>query len=385
MDISKRVIGNYTVDLLKSVLFDSTPKNKPEALSWHEIYDFCNNHNVSAMAYYAVKKLCLSENELSEFYEDYKKFTLREARQQLMTERLLSDFDKEKIECMPMKGFSLKTLYPIENMRYSVDIDMYINGDKATAANEVMLKNGFRFHSAEYEQLIYYKQPIYNYELHTSIVESGMTGSEYFSKAYDRGVPYLNYNFARCMNNEDLVIHSVVHFYKHFVGEGAGLRFLLDLYLINTKLDFDKDYVKKTLCDMKLYEFYKRMTHLSEIWFGKEEYTEDYEKIADFIFLNNTFGDSDVGASNRANLDKSKKISIFRRILNHLKWWFLGLEDMKKFYPVLNKAPFLLPFCWIHKGVKTLIKKPQAIKRETEKLKLSMDIKKIYKLSGIDE
>ena len=136
---------------------------------------------------------------------------------------------------------------------------------------------------------------------------------------------------------------------------------------------------------MKLYEFYKRMTHLSRIWFDEEEYTPDYEKIADFIFLNNAFGNFDVGASNRANIDRSQKVTTAKRVTSHLKWWFLGLEDMKKFYPVLKKAPFLLPFCWVHKGIKTLIKKPQSIKREKDKLKLSMDIKKVYKLSGLDE
>ena len=47
--------GNYVVSLLKSVLNDAKPADKPDDFDWETIYNFCNTHNVSAMAYYAIK------------------------------------------------------------------------------------------------------------------------------------------------------------------------------------------------------------------------------------------------------------------------------------------------------------------------------------------
>ena len=76
--------------------------------------------------------------------------------------------------------------------------------------------------------------------------------------------------------------------------------------------------------------------------------------------------------------------SKLKKYLSYLKWWFLGVDEMKKFYPVLEKAPFLLPFCWVHKGVKTLIFKPKAIKNQlTLVTKTSKEIEDIYKISGL--
>ncbi len=380
------ILGDYVISLLRSVILNTKPQDKPADITWLDIYNFANKQNVTNMTYYAIKNMGLSDADIMPFYEDYKKFTIREAKQQLMTERIFSMLEEKEINCMPMKGFCIKNLYPVESMRYSVDTDIYFDSSRAEELNEIMLSLGFTFKKDEYDQLIYHKLPIYNYEMHKNLVEDRIPGFEYFSSSFDRSIPYSDeFKYVRIMSNEDLLIHSVAHFYKHYVGEGAGIRFLLDIYFLTEKLEYDEEYVYKKLDEFSLLEFFKKMKNLSDIWFKSGEYDSNYRKIALFLYSNGVFGNTAVGGINRLNeVDVKKKISKTKKIRNYLSRWFLGVDIMKQIYPILGKAPILLPFCWIHKGIKTLICKPQAIKKQVEVVKKSSYIEEIYKISGVE-
>ena len=48
---------------------------------------------------------------------------------------------------------------------------------------------------------------------------------------------------------------------------------------------------------------------------------------------------------------------------------FPSRYTMQKMYPALKSAPFLLPFCWVARGLRTLLRRPRAIVREFTKVK----------------
>ena len=104
------------------------------------------------------------------------------------------------------------------------------------------------------------------------------------------------------------------------------------------------------------------------------------------IFDLGAFGVS-FSEANRAEIIRAKNKSECKRDIAARNYG-LGLEHMSERYPILKEKPKLLPFYYVHRGVKGVMTKPKVLTSIIrEKLDSKMKYgkqKKIFEIMGLD-
>ena len=159
------------------------------------------------------------------------------------------------------------------------------------------------------------------------------------------------------MTKEDEFIYILTHFAKHYRDGGIGIKHLLDLWVfLNTYKNLDNEYLEKNLKEIKLYKFYQNILSVLDNWFNNGEETEITRIITEVVFTNGSFGtEKNHIISSALRESKERKTTAGARVSHILAVSFPNLKVMELKYPILKKAPVLLPFLWIHRGFTAFI------------------------------
>ena len=90
------------------------------------------------------------------------------------------------------------------------------------------------------------------------------------------------------------------------------------------------------------------------------------------ILLGGAFGKADQSRSTRSSSPEGESVggvkrSIIRQIFGTSR------ENLYRKYPVLHKAPWLLPFCHIYRAVSGLVRKPEVVRLCFRRLRFVSD------------
>lgn len=346
----------YVIHLAKCALKNENPKEKPENLSWDKIFSLADKHMIANMIWYSVDKLkSKPETELWKKWTEIKnKAIVKDITQRSEYQKIIKAFDKKQIRCMAVKGIFMKKMYPKSDVRTMSDIDILIDAENANKAGNIMYSLGYTCESKEKcHHDVYFKAPVMNIEIHRRLFSDYAVNnfSQYYKDGFIKAEKIDGYDFAYKMTDEEFYIYALAHFYKHYSDGGSGIRSVMDIYVLNHSIyeKLDKQSLNHKLKKLKLLNFRNEMTDLSEMWFGKNKKTTELIKLSDYIIGSGTYGT----VSNRINNQIKEKGKIGYFIYSA----FLPLSLMKKIYPVLNKAPFLLPIFWILRLILSLFTK----------------------------
>lgn len=363
--------GKYLARLMGAAILRTKAPLPDFELDGDYLCELAITQSVANTVYEVLENLgILSFEQLKKLQSYYLTVAMREARQQAMTERIFSVLEKDGIDYVPLKGFVIKNIYPSPSMRFSADVDFLIHKSDSQKVKIIMESLGFEFEGGDYH-LEFTKKPYHHYEAHVTLLPERSQFYGYFSDFIDRAVVKPGFKHYKELKNEDMYLHLLIHIYKHFVNGGCGLRLFADIWLFRMIYpNADYGYIERELTKLGLNDFDKALQNISLCFFEGKPYGEKEETLASFIFVSGTFGSKEVydtaqlisGAEGMQNYEKTRRSFI-------LKSWFLDVENMSVRYPVLKKAPILLPFCWIHKGFYTLFCNRSALKRELDKNK----------------
>ena len=242
---------------------------------------------------------------------------------------------------MPLKGAVLKDDYPKYGMRQMADHDILIDAVRAGDVRVIMESCGFTtesFGAGNHD--VYYKPPVLNFEMHTALFGEAHEKRiyEYYKDVEKRLV---RDGYARHFTDEDFYIYLLAHEYKHYSGGGTGLRSLLDIYVYLRKHKPDMAYVTRELRKLGLEDFEAENRSLAFHLFGGEKLTETDRRMLHYILTSGTYGTLRHSVENQ--LRKKGRWGFFKSRLT------LPYNVMQDKYPILKKAPFLYPFCWIYR------------------------------------
>lgn len=259
--------------------------------------------------------------------------------------QIIECLSKGKIKHVILKGEELKTLYPKGFIRQSADIDVLVEDKNLDKAVKI-LKDTFEIISEErnYHDVSLTLSSGVLTELHFSLSENDErldVITEDWQENLIKGKTTYNYKF----NTEFLICYLVVHTAYHFYNGGAGIKALLDLFLIQN-LPFNKEIVLSRLKLGKLDVFYEKIYELISVWFEGKEHNDTTLKIEEFILNGGEFGN--YYQSNKALEDN--KASILKRI-------FLPYNVLCNYYPTLKKCCLLYPVFTVHRFFKALFSK----------------------------
>lgn len=361
--------SEYLLELLRCGVNDTVPREKPEEVSWEAVYAVAKRHSVSALAFYALRT---RKDELpaalAEKWEEQNAMLLAKyVNQEHELSQLCSMFDQEQIPYMPLKGSCIRDLYPEPYLREMSDIDILVPEKDLAAAGEILERLGYRREAVTSHNIELLKKPYMCLELHRNLVPVESVYFDYYSEPW-RFAKNSDKPFHYEMTKEDYYVYMLAHTAKHYFGSGTGIRSVLDVFLFNRayRTELDLDYVAAQLEELKLIDFSEQIEALTELWFSVNPQCNriscDTAEMQCYILNSATYGTAKNYDQNivRGYISEGKSLR-GAKLAMYMHMVFLPLGEMRGMYPILKKAPVLLPFYWVIRWFRILIRKPSSI------------------------
>lgn len=359
--------GKYIVELVRSVLEERNPQVDGTKVDFERLFKLAEIHYVTGICYRAVKDVeGVPEGVLSKMRKSYDMTCAKEAIQEIEVKILLDRLETEGIKHMPLKGFILKNIYPRPDMRLSADVDILIDCEKTDEIEEIMKSLGYTPMTKGVHHDVYHKKPVMNVEMHKKLMSELVDIYDYFKEPWSKAVRKEGKHYEYMQSIEDFYIYQMGHLYKHYSKGGAGIRSVLDTYIYLKKYGdvLDRDYLEKEFEKMGILDFVLNYEQLSFNWFEKGQVEDDQSL---YILSSGVFGTRHHSVLSNTIKKSSEEDSIkklrFKYLVNRV---FLPYDNMKIMYPVLNKAPVLLPVYWVVRIARFLVKGKTTIKDEFE-------------------
>ena len=356
--------AEYLLHLLGAFLRQEEPQCR-EDLDWEKLTALARIHNVSGiLGYMAISwPICPEERRKANFRRVCMGTIAGFANRGALAEELSRTLEAEEIDHILMKGYILRGLYPVPELRTFGDIDLVIRPGDREKSHELMLRLGFTV-KTDWEPVYSYGRGSEFYELHTQLLEVDVSEKAdcraYFSSPWDHVEPLGDHSFG--FTPEYHFIYLLTHIAKHVTGSGAGIRMYLDVaaFLQHYGHSLDWAGVARELEKLGLSGFAAAALALVQEAFGissplqlekpKENVTKEF---LEFTLNGGIFGrnaqDSGTNALKNQSRD-GREISRAGTLAGRL---FPSAESIQSRYTYLQDKPWLLPVAWVHRIVKT--------------------------------
>ena len=359
--------------LIACALHDEKPdENILYGVNLDNLFTLSKRHSLSPVVYMAVQNTEAFHHANQTTTKQWKELKEKAIRKSIMLDaerqQILAELEKNHIWYMPLKGSVLKYLYPKEGMREMSDNDILFDAKYQKKVRSLFELRGYDVISyGKYNEDVYQKRPVYNFEMHTSLFpDLSYPQFALFDKAVqDRMVTDVDTVYGRHLNNEDSYIYLIAHTYKHHSASGTGLRSLVDLYLMHKNYgeSLDWKYVMQYLHQMGIDAFEEKCLNLAKHLLDKPEPVDilslpiDEKDLLMTLCLSGTYGTIENQIKNNFNIycDEKEASGEEARIIYYFRRLFPNRNWCKMRYPFFYRYPVLLPFLWIYRVFKVLV------------------------------
>lgn len=375
-----------TTEIFLAIL-DAAIHNKPAVIPENEKCIEClamaQAHNVLPLVF---EKLCEREEFLAlPAFEAYLGSVMgMVAAQTQRTDAFLNlyqGFLDAEIRPIVMKGIVCRQLYgELCDHRPSGDEDILIRKADFEQTRAVLEAQGFvpereeitENQLEELQEIAFYQSSArLMVEVHTNPIGKGndirYQMNDCFQNVFDHPKEMvINGTSISTMNDTDHFLFLILHAFKHMLGCGFGIRQVMDvlLYYERYESEIDMVYVLEMLKKVRAKKFFSDLIHLGNQYLGfhfmpfeERHYVE--ELLAD-IMENGTFGNA-TQAQQTAGTMTGVRIGCGNRKAGG-KWIRMIFPSRKYLMPVyteLVEKPWLLPICWIKRGIKIFCRKTE--------------------------
>ncbi len=339
------------IALLRSELtkteLDAAVKERltPDMLS--ELYTLSKKqdlaHIVSAALY---KNGLLTDEKLQDsFRREEAAALLRMQRMKTAFRTISNTLDAADIAYIPLKGLVVRPYYPEESMRTSCDLDILVKPEDLNGAVSALTAKGFRLGEPNYHDVSLYSPSGIHVELHFSVQEKIDSLDAVLKDVWQYAVPEQG---SRCkLTDEFFLFYMYAHMNYHFLRGGCGIRCLMDIWVMEQNMGLSWERAKELLEKAGICQFAAELSRLSRVCFAGETADAFYETLLQYMIEGSLYG----SAQNRMKITRAEAGHTLGYTLKRL---FLPYQLMAEQYPVLEKAPILLPACWIARFFKML-------------------------------
>ncbi len=349
------------------------PAKMPEDFSLKSLGKDIAKHHLSVLAYNGAFLSGLdvrSEDMQDLFISVCRAFSVHE-NQMAELNRIYAAFDAAGIDYLPMKGAVIKAIYPSPEMRFMSDADILIRTEQYENIRPVLLELGFT-EKLESDHELTWTHPVLYLELHKRLIPSyNADYYAYFGDGWRMAKPTSASAHRYELSCEDQLIFLFTHFAKHYRDGGIGIKHMVDLWLYHRRYTLDAAYVKAKLKQLQLYDFYKNIRQVLEVWFAGKPPTELTDHITDVIFRSGAYGTFE-GHTLSRGLREAKAAGSAKQVRRNsvLRAVFLPYSHMCDRYPVLKRLPFLLPAMWVARWFTAVFFRKSNIRRQRENIRL---------------
>lgn len=349
----------YFLLLMQSVLNNKPAPVSKQAVDWQAIYNIALKHSLAGMLYFAIETLPQKEKPQGNFTpylkQMYQEQIVTDLNLSVETERMLQLLSSNNIQCMPVKGITTKSDYPLSHLRTMTDVDILCKPDDRLKVEEIFLSQGYIRENIGEKDSSFRKDEILHFEMHNSLLAESSPAYSYFSNVWE-GASFRDNTLIAKMSLEDTYIFMLEHLANHILFGGAGVRMYMDVYMFlkNHSDKLNKTYVDTVLEEILLSDFEEQTVSICRNWFSGEEDIDFTSPTSVFILNSCTFGRAKVAfLSDTLRNDKSSNFALFnglKRIFNKL---FPSVKWMRLRYKAVDKAvvlyPVFVPVHWVQR------------------------------------
>ena len=133
----------YLLSLLRAFLWEEKP-NEAQEINWEDLEKLASIHSVSGILGYMCMRhgLCPQERKAQMRQLCLQTMSLY-ARRGALAEAFCQDLQAQQIRYCTMKGFEVRKLYPVPELRSFTDMDILIRKEDRQKCHSWMLSQGF--------------------------------------------------------------------------------------------------------------------------------------------------------------------------------------------------------------------------------------------------
>ncbi len=305
----------------------------------NSVYALSESHDLAHLAGKALEWANLLKS--GEVYTRYRRQILssvyRYMQQNHAYEQICKTLQKHKIPFIPLKGAVLRQFYPEPWMRTSCDIDILVRpADLDMAEKAIQEELNYRKENKSGHDVSLFSPEKVHFELHYNLLEArhNEKSSRILQKVWNAAQPEDGYQFQ--MSDEMFYFHHIAHMAKHFINGGCGIRTLLDLWILNHNMPFDREKRDALLEKGGLLTYERAVRGLSECWFSGAPMDEKAVRLEEYILQGGKYGTT----PNMVAMKQTRRGGKGKYLLRRL---FAPYDVMKFYFPVLQKHKYLLP------------------------------------------
>lgn len=333
-----------------------------------ELYRVSKRQDLSHLIGNSLSKLgLLGQDETSrKFNADSVNAVSRHIRKSHEYHCICSTFEEAGIPFIPLKGTVVWNWYPEPWMRTSTDIDILVKPEDTDAAAQLLVdKLEYANIRKSTHDVSMFSPTGVHVELHYDLIEDTISREqeEILSRVWETATLAQGASFRYELLPALFRFYHIAHMAKHMKNGGCGIRYFLDLWLIDRNLERDKKTEEALLRQGRLTTFAAAAEKLSRVWFGNEVPDPLTDSLAEFILTGGVHG----GLKNHVAIRQAKrgdKLQILRSRI------FVPYDSLKYYYPVLQKHKWLYPFCQIRRWFRLVFK--DDLRRSVQELKLTV-------------
>lgn len=336
--------------ILKSFIFDEKPE-PDQSFDWDELFYYAKIHSLSGIVGYIVTKYDLCDDESYSLKSEnmmIQAYGIQYRRSRQM-ERLIRHLCENEIDHLLMKGYIVKDLYPVTELRSYGDIDFVIRKEDRVKTDQLMKDLGYESHD-NWEPVYSYRRDTEYYEIHTEMLDSEINEGkqrEYFHDFWNHAHQLSEHTYV--LDEEYHFIYLLAHLAKHASRSGAGLRMYLDIALCIEKyrntMNWEDILLQLEILDLKRF-FYTVCTVCDE-WFDVKPpcdiETIDQHSIdlfTEITLKGGTFGFHDSNNAITALKESHHKDSKLQTIIHQV---FPPVNEIEARYTYLQQHHWLYP------------------------------------------
>lgn len=354
-------------------------QSRVNSMDLDSLYKICKYHSLISLVCMGLE---LSNIDIPKNWIEDKARTIRKVMLlDIERENILKFCEDNHIWYMPLKGVILKDLYPKMGMRQMADNDILYDKMYQQKLSRYFVNNGYIIETiGKGSHDVYLKNPIYNYEMHTSLYDAdyNSTWVDYYSNVKDRLIKDNNNSYGYHFTDDDFYIYITTHEYKHYSLGGTGLRSLIDCYVYNQakKDTLNWSYIETEFKKLGIYDFEQNTKNLSYKIFSNPNFdiktlSQKERKMLDYVLFSGTYGTKDNVINNKLRkIQPNNEISVNTKLKYYWYRLFPPIKSMETYYPFFGRHKILLPFGYIYRLV---------VKGFIKRKEVSLEFKTVFK------
>lgn len=312
----------------------------PEILT--ELYNTSKTHDLTHIVGQALHSLGIEmPAQLAADFEREQMIAIyRYQNLQFEFNQLCKTLSEAKIPYLPLKGAVMRDYYPTPWMRTSCDIDVLVHEEDLDRAIEVLTKKlGYSNKGRGFHDVSLFSKSKVHVELHFTLADGKRIMESYNLRknVWEYATPKVPGSYQYEMSDDIFYFYHVSHMANHLYGGGCGIRPFLDLWLLEHKVEGDRNARNALLEQTNLLTFANSARELCEVWFSGKQYTKLAFQLQQFILGGGVYGST----QNKVAVQQAERGGKFKYILSRI---FLPRQALKHLYPILETQKWLFPF-----------------------------------------